>query len=59
MVRVCGCISGKGKGTYYGNSAMMNVLEQLKLNLNCITCCFEYTSLGCPSLMYYQVQELL
>lgn len=61
MVHVCGCITEKGKGTYYGNSAVMNVLEQLKLNLNCITCCFEYTSLICLSLMYYQVQgaELL
>ncbi len=61
MVHVCGCITERGTGTYYGNSAMMNVLEQLKLNLNCITCCFEYTSLICLSLMYYQVQgaELL
>lgn len=56
MMHVCGCITGKGKGTYYGNSDMMNVLEQLKLNLNCITCCFEYTSLIRLSLMYYQVQ---
>lgn len=56
MMHVCGCITGKGEGTYYGNSAVMNVLEQLKLNLNCITCCFEYTSLICLSLMYYQVQ---
>lgn len=55
MVHVSECITGKDEGTYYGNSAMMNVLEQLKLNLNCITCCFEYTSMMCPSLMYYQV----
>lgn len=40
---VCGCIADKGSGTYYGNSAVMNVLKQLKLNLNDITC-FEYTS---------------
>lgn len=57
MMRACGCITDKGKGAYYGNSVMMNVLEQLKLNLNCITCCFEYTSLIRPSLMYYQVQR--
>jgi hypothetical protein len=39
------------------NSAMMNALEWSKLNLNCITCCFEYTALrGTPSLMYYQVR---
>lgn len=61
MVHVSGCITDKNEGTYYGNSVMMNVLEQLKLNLNCITCCFEYTSTICPSLMHYQVQgaELL
>lgn len=49
------------RGAYYGNSGVMNVSEQVKLNLNCITCCFEYTSPICPSLMYYQVQpaELL
>lgn len=61
-VHVSGCIADKkSKGAHYGNGAMMNVVKQLKLNLNCITCCFEYTSLICPSLMYYQVQgaELL
>lgn len=48
-------IADKSTVTYYGNSAMMNALEQLKVNLNWITCCFEYTSLIRPSLMYYQV----
>lgn len=64
MMHACGCVAGKRAregGAYYGNSAVMNVSEQVKLNLNCITCCFEYTSPICPSLMYYQVQpaELL
>lgn len=44
---MCGCIADKGRGTYYGNSIVMNVLEQLKLNLNYITC-FEYTSPNMP-----------
>lgn len=43
MMHVCGCVADKGSGTYYGNSIVMNVLKQLKLNLNDITC-FEYTS---------------
>lgn len=61
MVHACGRVAEQGGDTYYGNRAVMNVPEQLKLNLNCITCCFEYTSLICLSLMYYQVQgaELL
>lgn len=51
----------EGWVAYYGNGGVMNASEQVKLNLNCITCCFEYTSPICPSLMYYQVQptELL
>lgn len=61
MVHSSGCFNDKSMNTYYGNNAMMNVLEQLKINLNWITCFFEYTFLICPSLMYYQVQgaELL
>lgn len=61
MVHISDCMTDKSMVTYYGNCAMMNVFEQLKVNLNWITCCFEYTFLMCPSLMYYQVQgaELL
>lgn len=47
MTHVCGCVAYKGKGTYYGKSDVMNVLEQLKLDLNYITC-FEYTSPNMP-----------
>lgn len=34
MMHACGCVTDNGRGTYYGNSDVMNVLEQLKLNLN-------------------------
>lgn len=66
MMHACGCVAERerereGWVAYYGNGGVMNASEQVKLNLNCITCCFEYTSPICPSLMYYQVQpaELL
>lgn len=54
-VHVSGCITDRNEGTYYGNAIMMNVLEPLKLNLNCITRCFEYTAMMSLSLMHYQV----
>lgn len=53
FARASACITDKSKSTYYGNGVMMNDLKQLKLNLHCITCCFEYTFTIFSSLMYY------
>ena len=47
MMRACGCVTDKGRSTYYENSNVMNVLEQLKFNRNHITC-FECTSPDMP-----------
>lgn len=47
MMHVCGCVTDNSSGTYYGNSDVINVLEQLKLNLNYITC-FECTTPDVP-----------
>lgn len=47
MMHAWGCVTDNGRGTCYGNSDVMNVLEQLKLNLNYITC-FDCTSPDMP-----------
>lgn len=47
ITNACRCVTDNGRGTYYGNSDVMNVLEQLKFNLNYITC-FECTSPDMP-----------